>query len=62
MLLQAKLLLRIMVTPDKDAKTTVYYTDTLPKGLTYVDSTLYLGGTYKSKDKDKGTVTGGTKN
>lgn len=49
------------VTPDKDAKTTVYYTDTLPKGLSYVDSTLYLDGTYKSKDKDKGTVTGGTK-
>lgn len=49
------------VTPDKDAKTTVYYKDTLPKGLSYVSDSSYLGGTYKSDLPNKGTVTNGKK-
>lgn len=35
-------------------------TDTLPKGLTYVDGSMTVGGQYSQHTPDKGTVTGGT--
>lgn len=35
-------------------------TDTLPKGLTYVDGSMTVGGQYTQHTPDKGTVTGGT--
>lgn len=35
-------------------------TDTLPKGLTYVDGSMTVGGQYSQYTPDKGTVTGGT--
>lgn len=36
--------------------------DVIPKGLTYVDGSSYIGGTYKENNKgqERGTVTGGT--
>lgn len=36
--------------------------DVVPKGLTYVDGSSYIGGTYKENNKgqERGTVTGGT--
>lgn len=34
--------------------------DTLPKGLTYVDGSMTVGGQYTQHTPDKGTVTGGT--
>lgn len=42
--------------------TDLYVTDTLPKGLTYVDGSAYLDGTYKESNggQEKGTVSGGT--
>lgn len=49
-------------TTTSDAYTTDYIiTDTLPKGLTYVDGSSYVGGTYKEGTPNQGTVTGGTK-
>lgn len=35
-------------------------TDTLPKGLAYVDGSMTVGGQYSQHTPDKGTVTGGT--
>ena len=35
-------------------------TDTLPKGLAYVDGSMTVGGQYTQHTPDKGTVTGGT--
>lgn len=36
--------------------------DVVPKGLTYVDGSSYIGGTYKENNKgqERGTITGGT--
>ena len=39
--------------------TTVTYVDTLPKGLTYIGGSSYLGGTYEEQFPDQGKVTGG---
>ena len=48
------------VTPPKDATTTVYITDTLPDGLTYIEGSAYWDGTYTSNYPQQGSVTGGT--
>lgn len=48
-------------TTDGGQYTTDYIiTDTLPKGLTYVDGSMTVGGQYSQHTPDKGTVTGGT--
>lgn len=48
-------------TTDGGQYTTDYIiTDTLPKGLTYVDGSMTVGGQYTQHTPDKGTVTGGT--
>ena len=48
-------------TTDGGQYTTDYIiTDTLPKGLTYVDGSMTVGGQYAQYTPDKGTVTGGT--
>lgn len=48
-------------TTDGGRYTTDYIiTDTLPKGLTYVDGSMTVGGQYSQHTPDKGTVTGGT--
>ena len=48
-------------TTDGGQYTTDYIiTDTLPKGLTYVDGSMTVGGQYMQHTPDKGTVTGGT--
>ncbi len=48
-------------TTDGGQYTTDYIiTDTLPKGLAYVDSSMTVGGQYSQHTPDKGTVTGGT--
>lgn len=48
-------------TTDGGQYTTDYIiTDTLPKGLTYVDGSMTVGGQYSQYTPDKGTVTGGT--
>ncbi|MDO5813379.1 MAG: Cna B-type domain-containing protein [Bacillota bacterium] len=44
-----------------DLKTTVYYEDVLPKGLTYIEGSAYLGGDYQSQFPNQGKVTNGTK-
>ena len=43
------------------AKTTLYYTLTLPKGQTYLDGSLIYGGTYTENTPNSGTTAGGTK-
>ena len=47
------------VTAPKGSKTNVYYQDTLAKGLTYIEGSMYLGGTYTSDFPNQGKVTGG---
>lgn len=48
-------------TTDGGQYTTDYIiTDTLPKGLAYVDGSMSVGGQYSQHTPDKGTVTGGT--
>lgn len=48
-------------TTDGGQYTTDYIiTDTLPKGLAYVDGSMSVGGQYTQHTPDKGTVTGGT--
>ena len=48
-------------TTDGGQYTTDYIiTDTLPKGLTYVDGSMTVGGQYMQHTPDKGTVPGGT--
>ena len=48
-------------TTDGGQYTTDYIiTDTLPKGLTYVDGSMTVGGQYTQHTPDKGMVTGGT--
>lgn len=48
-------------TTDGGQYTTDYIiTDTLPKGLAYVDGSMTVGGQYSQHTPDKGTVTGGT--
>ena len=48
-------------TTDGEQYTTDYIiTDTLPKGLAYVDGSMTVGGQYTQHTPDKGTVTGGT--
>ena len=48
-------------TTDGGQYTTDYIiTDMLPKGLTYVDGSMTVGGQYSQHTPDKGTVTGGT--
>lgn len=48
-------------TTDGGQYTTDYIiTDTLPKGLTYVDGSMTVGGQYTQHTPDRGTVTGGT--
>ena len=48
-------------TTDGGQYTTDYIiTDTLPKGLAYVDGSMTVGGQYSQQTPDKGTVTGGT--
>lgn len=48
-------------TTDGGQYTTDYIiTDTLPKGLTYVDGSMTVGGQYTQHTPDKGTVPGGT--
>lgn len=48
-------------TTDGGRYTTDYIiTDTLPKGLAYVDGSMTVGGQYSQHTPDKGTVTGGT--
>ena len=48
-------------TTDGGQYTTDYIiTDTLPKGLTYVNGSMTVGGQYTQHTPDKGTVTGGT--
>ena len=48
-------------TTDGGQYTTDYIiTDTLPKGLAYVDGSMMVGGQYSQHTPDKGTVTGGT--
>ena len=48
-------------TTDGGQYTTDYIiTDTLPKGLAYVDGSTTVGGQYSQHTPDKGTVTGGT--
>ena len=48
-------------TTDGGRYTTDYIiTDTLPKGLAYVDGSMTVGGQYAQHTPDKGTVTGGT--
>ena len=48
-------------TTDGGRYTTDYIiTDTLPKGLAYVDGSMSVGGQYTQHTPDKGTVTGGT--
>lgn len=42
--------------------TEIYVTDTLPKGLTYVDGSSYVGGTYTENTPSMGTVEGGLSN
>lgn len=44
-----------------EVKTVVHVTDTLPKGLSYIDGSAYLGGTYTQDPtyQTKGTVDGG---
>lgn len=47
-------------TTDGGQYTTDYIiTDTLPKGLAYVDGSMTVGGQYSQHTPDKGTVTGG---
>ena len=51
----------IVTTTDGGQYTTDYIiTDTLPKGLAYVDGSMTVGGQYSQHTPDKGTVTGGT--
>ena len=45
----------------ENATTTVYLTDTLPEGLTYVEGSASWGGKYTSRYPQVGKVTGGTK-
>lgn len=48
-------------TTDGGQYTTDYIiTDTLPKGLAYMDGSMTVGGQYTQHTPDKGTVTGGT--
>ena len=48
-------------TTDGGQYTTDYIiTDTLPKGLAYVDGSMTVGGQYSQHTPDRGTVTGGT--
>ena len=48
-------------TTDGGQYTTDYIiTDTLPKGLAYMDGSMTVGGQYSQHTPDKGTVTGGT--
>lgn len=48
-------------TTDGGQYTTDYIiTDTLPRGLAYVDGSMTVGGQYSQHTPDKGTVTGGT--
>lgn len=48
-------------TTDGGQYTTDYIiTDTLPKGLAYVDGSMTVGGQYTQHTPDRGTVTGGT--
>lgn len=48
-------------TTDGGQYTTDYIiTDTLPKGLAYVDGSMTVGGQYSQHTPDKGAVTGGT--
>lgn len=52
---------KLTATADTSPTTTDYIiTDTLPKGLTYVDGSMTVGGQYTQHTPDKGTVTGGT--
>ncbi|WP_448903258.1 SdrD B-like domain-containing protein [Eubacterium sp.] len=44
-----------------DWNTTVYITDTLPKGLTYLENSSSWGGEYTENTPQAGTVTGGLK-
>ena len=46
------------VEPEKDT-TTVYFEDTLPKGLTYIEGSAYWGGQYQSKFPNQGIVKNG---
>lgn len=46
-------------TESSDWHTTVYITDTLPKGLTYVPGSSNWGGEYTENSPQAGTVTGG---
>ena len=48
------------VTIPEDAATTVYITDTLPEGLTYIEGSAYWDGSYTSKYPQQGSITGGT--
>lgn len=49
------------MTTDGGQYTTDYIiTDTLPKGLAYVDGSMTVGGQYAQHTPDKGTATGGT--
>lgn len=47
------------VKPVKGSTTTVYYEDTIPKGLTYIPNSAYWGGTYTSQYPKAGKVDGG---
>ena len=44
---------------DSNQKTTVYFEDTLPKGLSYLENSSYYGGEYKSQFPNKGVVVNG---
>lgn len=44
---------------NKDNKTDIYITDTLPKKMTYLPGSARLGGTYQERTPENGLVTGG---
>lgn len=47
------------VEPVGGSTTTVYFEDTIPKGLTYIANSAYWGGTYVQKYPQAGEVNGG---
>lgn len=47
------------VSIESNQTTTVYFEDTLPKGLTYLENSSYYGGKYKSQFPNKGIVVNG---
>ena len=58
--LQPSTSMSIGVEASASMTTTVIITDTLPKGMSYVPGSCYMGGTYTENTPSAGTVSGGT--